>query len=173
MFEQVFTVWIKTLNPAAGTVAPDGLNTLRIRAVSSVSDGRRMRILEAIMKSWVVINNNGNAPWPTRSRYFLEQIANIHNPGFPWVRDWGLGRRHVHLAGMEACTTMLLGLLAMHRMLPGYRGCSVILYSSNCMCLSHSTVCTATLPILYWHTVLHQASFMDPSMGTFALLRAT
>jgi hypothetical protein len=88
VFPQVFTVWIKTLNPTANYVVPDGLNSLRIRASSRVNDGIRMRGIEARIRSWVIINNMGNAPWPNRKDYFLEQIANT---GFPWVSGCWIG----------------------------------------------------------------------------------
>ena len=78
----MFTVWVKTLNPEANYVVPDGLNSMRIRASSRVHDGIRMRGMEARIRSWVVINNNGFAPWPNRKDFFLEQISNT---GFPWV----------------------------------------------------------------------------------------
>jgi len=79
---QVYQIWVKTVNPIANYIVPDGLNSLRIRASSKVFDGIRMRGIEARIRSWTIVNNGGNAPYPSRSDYFLEQIANT---GFPWA----------------------------------------------------------------------------------------
>ena len=92
---------MKTVNPTANYIVPDGLNSLRIKASSKVFDGIRMRGIEARIRAWTIVNNGGNARPPSRSDYFLEQIANT---GFPWVSILAVGKKG-HIYSIASCGT--------------------------------------------------------------------